>query len=60
MAATAEDVMGGVDILIANAGGLPGNFASTSLDAREALQLNPCDCCDVLALVPAMQQRNVS
>ena len=32
MAATAEDVMGGVDILIANAGGPPpGNFASTSL-----------------------------
>ena len=60
MAATAEEAMGGVDILIANAGGPPpGNFASTSLDAyAEALQLNLVSTVAMCsALVPAMQQR---
>jgi 3-oxoacyl-[acyl-carrier protein] reductase len=60
MAATAEEVMGGVDILIANAGGPPpGDFASTSLDAyAEALQLNLVSTVAMCtALVPGMQQR---
>lgn len=60
MAAAAEHAMGGVDILVANAGGPPpGNFASTSLDSYgEALQLNLVSTVAMCsALVPAMQQR---
>ena len=60
MAATAEEMMGGVDILIANAGGPPpGDFASTGLDAyADALQLNLLSTVAMCtALVPAMQQR---
>ncbi|MGA1035192.1 MAG: SDR family oxidoreductase [Ilumatobacteraceae bacterium] len=58
MATAAVATMGGVDILIANAGGPPpGGFASTPLEAYlPALQLNLLSTvamCD--ALVPAMQ-----
>ncbi len=56
----AEELLGGVDILIANAGGPPaGTFASTPLDAyASALDLNLLSTvamCHVL--VPAMQER---
>ena len=56
----ATDVMGGVDILIANAGGPPpGTFASTDLDAYlPALQLNLLSTVAMCkATVPAMSER---
>ncbi len=56
----ATDVMGGIDILIANAGGPPpGNFASTDLDAYlPALQLNLLSTVAMCkATVPAMSER---
>ena len=60
MAAAAESAMGGVDILIANAGGPPPrDFASTPLDAYlPALQLNLLSTVAMCrALVPAMRER---
>jgi 3-oxoacyl-[acyl-carrier protein] reductase len=57
----AQHALGGVDILVPNAGGPPpGDFASTELDAyRAAFELN---CLSVVAMceaaVPAMQERN--
>jgi 3-oxoacyl-[acyl-carrier protein] reductase len=56
----AEELLGGVDILIANAGGPPpGTFASTPLDAyAKALDLNLLSTVAMCtALVPAMQER---
>ena len=56
----AIDALGGVDILIANAGGPPpGTFASTSLDAYvAALSLNLLSTVAMCqAAVPAMQER---
>jgi 3-oxoacyl-[acyl-carrier protein] reductase len=56
----AEELLGGVDILVANAGGPPpGTFASTPLDAyASALDLNLLSTVAMChALVPAMQQR---
>lgn len=60
MAAAAESAMGGVDILIANAGGPPpGDFASTPLDAYlPALQLNLLSTVAMCrSLIPAMRER---
>jgi len=60
MVATAEGLLGGIDILIANAGGPPpGNFASTDLSLYEpALHLNLLSSVAMCkATVPAMQQR---
>lgn len=60
MARAADDAMGGVDIVIANAGGPPpGGFASTSLEAYlPALQLNLVSTVAMCkAMVPAMQAR---
>lgn len=60
MVATANDVMGGVDILIANAGGPPpGGFATTPLEAYlPALQLNLVSTVAMCnAVVPGMQSR---
>ena len=60
MVERATDVMGGIDILIANAGGPPpGNFASTDLDAYlPALQLNLLSTVAMCkATVPAMSER---
>jgi 3-oxoacyl-[acyl-carrier protein] reductase len=56
----AEAAMGGIDILIANAGGPPpGNFADTELDAYEpALRLNLLSTVALCkATVPSMRQR---
>ncbi len=58
MMAVASEALGGVDILIANAGGPPpGNFASTDLDAYlPAIQLNLMSTVEMCkAAVPAMQ-----
>ena len=52
MAATAEDVMGGVDILIANAGGPPPATLHRPASARirRSIAVEPgVDCCDVLS-----------
>jgi 3-oxoacyl-[acyl-carrier protein] reductase len=60
MVASAEDLLGGIDILIANAGGPPaGNFASTDLELYEpALHLNLLSSVAMCkATVPAMQER---
>jgi 3-oxoacyl-[acyl-carrier protein] reductase len=60
MVAAADDVLGGIDILIANAGGPPaGNFASTDLALYEpALHLNLLSTVAMCkATVPAMQER---
>ena len=60
MVADAEALMGGVDILIANAGGPPpGTFSSTPLDAYlPALQLNLLSTVAMCtAAVPAMRSR---
>lgn len=60
MMARAEAAMGGVDILVANAGGPPpGTFASTPLDAYlPALQLNLLSTVSMCtAAVPAMRSR---
>jgi 3-oxoacyl-[acyl-carrier protein] reductase len=57
----ARDALGGVDILVTNAGGPPtGTFATTDVDAyMRAFELN---CAGAIAMcndaVPAMQQRN--
>jgi len=59
-AAAAADVLGGVDILVTNAGGPPpGNFASTDLDAYSpALDLNLLSVVALCkTLVPPMQAR---
>ncbi|HEY8526599.1 MAG TPA: SDR family oxidoreductase [Acidimicrobiales bacterium] len=56
----AEEALGGVDILVANAGGPPpGSFASTDLDAYlPALQLNLLSTVAMCkAAVPAMAER---
>jgi len=56
--AAANDVLGGIDILVTNAGGPPpGNFASTALDAYPAaLDLNLLSVVAMCsAAVPAMQ-----
>lgn len=56
----ATEAMGGVDILVTNAGGpTPGNFASTETDAYpDALDLNLMSVVAMCkAAVPAMQQR---
>ena len=58
--AAANDVLGGIDILVTNAGGPPpGNFASTPLDAYpSALELNLLSVVAMCsAAVPAMQER---
>jgi len=58
--AAAEAAMGGIDIVVANAGGPPpGNFASTPLDAYEpALRLSMLSTVALCqATVPAMQAR---
>jgi 3-oxoacyl-[acyl-carrier protein] reductase len=58
--AAATEALGGVDILVTNAGGPPpGNFASTALDAYpRALELNLLSVVGmVTAAVPAMQER---
>lgn len=60
MVDAAVDALGGVDVLIANAGGPPpGNFAETDLDAYEpALTLNLLSTVAMCkALVPDMQAR---
>ena len=60
MVAAATEMMGGIDILVANAGGPPaGNFASTDLDAYlPALQLNLLSTVAMCkATVPAMCER---
>ena len=60
MVAAAEAAMGGVDILVANAGGPPpGDFTSTPLDAyMPALQLNLLSTVAMCrAVVPAMRER---
>ncbi len=60
MVATAENALGGIDILIANAGGPPpGDFASTDIDAYEpALRLNLLSTVAMCkTVVPAMQAR---
>jgi 3-oxoacyl-[acyl-carrier protein] reductase len=60
LVAEATGAMGGVDILIANAGGPPpGDFSSTGLDAYEpALRLNLLSTVALCkAAVPAMQER---
>lgn len=60
MVAEAERQLGGIDILIANAGGPPpGDFASTDFDAYEpALRLNLLSTVAMCtAVVPAMQAR---
>lgn len=60
MVDAAVDALGGVDVLIANAGGPPpGNFAETDLDAYEpALALNLLSTVAMCkALVPDMQAR---
>jgi 3-oxoacyl-[acyl-carrier protein] reductase len=60
MVEQANALLGGVDILIANAGGPPaGNFASTDLDAYlPALQLNLLSTVAMCkATVPAMSER---
>lgn len=60
MVTEAERRLGGIDILIANAGGPPpGNFASTDFDAYEpALRLNLLSTVAMCtAVVPAMQAR---
>lgn len=60
MIATAERALGGIDILIANAGGPPpGDFASTDIDAYEpALRLNLLSTVVMCkTVVPAMQAR---
>ena len=60
MVETAEAAMGGVDILVANAGGPPpGDFASTALEAYEpALRLNLLSTVAMCrAVVPAMRER---
>lgn len=56
----AASLLGGIDILVANAGGPPpGDFASTDLDRYEpALRLNLLSTVAMcLATVPAMQER---
>lgn len=61
LVAAAEALMGGVDVLIANAGGPPaGNVASTDLAAYEpALRLNLLSTIGLcLATVPAMRARH--
>lgn len=58
--AAAAEVMGGVDIVVANAGGPPpGTFASTPLEAYEpALDLNLLSVVGMAkASIPAMQQQ---
>ncbi|MDW3213913.1 MAG: SDR family oxidoreductase [Ilumatobacteraceae bacterium] len=58
--AAATEALGGVDILVPNAGGPPaGNFASTSIDAYPAaLDLNLMSVVAMCtAAVPAMQER---
>jgi 3-oxoacyl-[acyl-carrier protein] reductase len=60
MVAAATEMLGGIDILVANAGGPPaGNFASTDLDAYlPALQLNLLSTVAMCkAAVPAMCER---
>lgn len=60
LVAAAEAAMGGIDIVVANAGGPPpGNFASTPLDAYEpALRLSMLSTVALCkATVPAMQER---
>lgn len=60
MTAAADSILGGVDILIANAGGPPaGNFADTDLDGYDpALRLNLLSTVAMCkALVPGMQER---
>ncbi|MBC8194494.1 MAG: SDR family oxidoreductase [Acidimicrobiia bacterium] len=60
MISAAQDALGDIDILVANAGGPPpGNFASTDLEAYpEALQLNLLSTVAMCkALVPPMQER---
>lgn len=60
LVAEAESVLGGIDILVANAGGPPpGDFASTDLGGYEpALRLNLLSTVAMCkATVPAMQQR---
>lgn len=60
LVAEAESVLGGIDILIANAGGPPpGDFGSVALDQYEpALRLNLLSTVAMCkATVPAMQQR---
>lgn len=60
MVGAAEAALGGIDILIANAGGPPvGNFTETDLDAYEpALRLNLLSTVALCkATVPAMQAR---
>ncbi|HWL41495.1 MAG TPA: SDR family oxidoreductase [Ilumatobacter sp.] len=60
MVAAAGDALGGVDILIANAGGPPpGNFADTDVDMYEpALRLNLLSTVAMCkATVPAMRER---
>lgn len=60
MVSAAEKTLGGIDILIANAGGPPlGNFADTDLEAYEpALRLNLLSTVAMCKLtVPAMQSR---
>ena len=60
MVETAESLLGGIDILVANAGGPPGgNFAETDLDAYSAaLELNLMSTVAMCkATIPAMQER---
>ena len=57
--ADAQDALGGVDILVTNAGGPPaGTFATTSIDAyRDALELNMLSAISMCQeAVPAMRQ----
>ena len=59
--AAATEALGGIDILVTNAGGPPpGNFASTPVDAYEpALGLNLLSVVAMCkAAVPAMQERH--
>ncbi len=58
--AAANEALGGVDILVTNAGGPPpGNFASTAVDSYpDAIDLNLMSVVGMCkAAVPAMQQR---
>ena len=58
--AAATEVLGGLDIVVANAGGPPpGTFASTPLEAYEpALDLNLLSVVGMAkAAIPAMQQQ---